>query len=203
MKLDFTKILILFLLILTIGFGLTWYFGGFDASKQRVKELEEDYKKLEKEKEAAEAKVEAWKEIFNEKDKQDKKMTQEVINAKTDANIARINAEKAKAELSKIQNSMSITKKEIEEMRNNPKAMTDDELLEDLIKNTSPTQQKKVNKVSEVKDKLEIKHRVKSGETLYSLSKEYNISASEIIEQNKFLSKKGLQVGQILTIKTN
>ena len=203
MKLDFTKILILFLLILTIGFGLTWYFGGFDASKQRVKELEEDYKKLEKEKEAAEAKVEAWKEIFNEKDKQDKKMTQEVINAKTDANIARINAEKAKAELSKIQNSMSITRKEIEEMRNNPKAMTDDELLEDLIKNTSPTQQKKVNKVSEVKDKLEIKHRVKSGETLYSLSKEYNISASEIIEQNKFLSKKGLQVGQILTIKTN
>jgi len=203
MKLDFTKILILFLLISTIGFGLTWYFGGFDASKQRVKELEEDYKKLEKEKEAAEAKVEAWKEIFNEKDKQDKKMTQEVINAKTDANIARINAEKAKAELSKIQNSMSITRKEIEEMRNNPKAMTDDELLEDLIKNTSPSQQKKVNKVSEVKDKLEIKHRVKSGETLYSLSKEYNISASEIIEQNKFLSKKGLQVGQILTIKTN
>jgi LysM repeat protein len=203
MKLDFTKILILFLLISTIGFGLTWYFGGFDASKQRVKELEKDYKKLEKEKEAAEAKVEAWKEIFNEKDKQDKKMTQEVINAKTDANIARINAEKAKAELSKIQNSMSITRKEIEEMRNNPKAMTDDELLEDLIKNTSPTQQKKVNKVSEVKDKLEIKHRVKSGETLYSLSKEYNISASEIIEQNKFLSKKGLQVGQILTIKTN
>ena len=67
MKLDFTKILILFLLISTIGFGLTWYFGGFDASKQRVKELEEDYKKLEKEKEAAEAKVEAWKEIFNEK----------------------------------------------------------------------------------------------------------------------------------------
>lgn len=200
MKLDFTKILILFLLISTIGFGLTWYFGGFDASKQRVKELEEDYKKLEKEKEAAEAKVEAWKEIFNEKDKQDKKMTQEVINAKTDANIARINAEKAKAELSKIQNSMSITKKEIEEMRNNPKAMTDDELLEDLIKNTSPTQQ---NKASEVKDKLEIKHRVKSGETLYSLFKEYNISTSEIIEQNKFLSKKGLQVGQILTIKTN
>jgi len=204
MKLDFTKILILFLFVSTIGFGLTWYFGGFDASKQRIKELEEDYKKLEKEKEVAEAKVEAWKEIFNEKDKQDKKMTQEIINAKTDANIARINAEKAKAELSKIENNMSITRKEIEEMRNNPKVMTDDELLEDLIKNTAtaPTQQKKVDKVSEVKDKLEIKHRVKSGETLYSLSKEYNISISEIIEQNKFLSK-GLQSGQILTIKTN
>lgn len=136
MKLDFTKILILFLLISTIGFGLTWYFGGFDASKQRVKELEEDYKKLEKEKEAAEAKVEAWKEIFNEKDKKDKKMTQEVINAKTDANIARINAEKAKEELKKIQGGMEQTRKEIEDMKNNPKVLTDDELLEDLIKNT-------------------------------------------------------------------
>jgi LysM repeat protein len=201
MKLDFTKILILFLLVSTIGFGLTWYFGGFDASKERVKELEEDYKKLEKEKEAAEAKIAAWKEIFDKKDKEDKKMTQEVINAKTDANVAKINAEKAKAELTKLQGGMSQTRKEIEEMRNNPKTLTDDELLEDLIKNTSSIQPK-VNKVSEITDnEEEIKHKVKVGETLYSLSKEYNISVSEIMEQNKFLSKKGLQVGQILTIK--
>lgn len=136
MKLDFTKILILFLLVSTIGFGLTWYFGGFDASKERVKQLQEDYKNLEKEKEAAEAKIATWKEIFDEKDKQDKKMTQEVINAKTDANVARINAEKTKAELSKIQSGMSQTRKEIEEMKHNPKVLTDDELLEDLIKNT-------------------------------------------------------------------
>lgn len=201
MKLDFTKILILFLLVSTIGFGLTWYFGGFDASKERVKQLQEDYKKLEKEKEVAEAKIAAWKEIFDKKDKEDKKMTQEVINAKTDANVARINAERSKAELSKLQGGMAQTRKEIEEMRNNPKVLTDDELLEDLIKNTS-IQPKKVNKVSETKDnEVEIKHKVKVGETLYSLAKEYNISVSEIMEQNKFLTKKGLQVGQILTIK--
>ena len=199
MKLDFTKILILFLLVSTIGFGLTWYFGGFDASKERVKQLEEDYKKLEKEKEAAEAKITAWKEIFDKKDKEDKKMTQEVIKAKTDANVAKINAERAKAELSKLQSGMSQTRKEIEEMRNNPKVLTDDELLEDLIKNTSSIQPKKVY---EIKDNaVEIKHKVKIGETLYSLSKEYNISVSEIMEQNKFLAKKGLQVGQVLTIK--
>jgi LysM repeat protein len=203
MKLDFTKILILFLLVSTIGFGLTWYFGGFDASKERVKQLEEDYKKLQKEKEAAEAKIVAWKEIFDKKDKEDKKMTQEVINAKTDANVAKINAEKAKAELTKLQGGMSQTRKEIEEMRNNPKTLTDDELLEDLIKNTSSIQPK-VNKVSEITNNgVEIKHKVKAGETLYSLSKEYNISVSEIMEQNKFLTKKGLQPGQTLTIKTN
>lgn len=201
MKLDFTKILILFLLVSTIGFGLTWYFGGFDASKERVKQLEEDYKKLEKEKEAAEATITAWKEIFDKKDKEDKKMTQEVIKAKTDANVAKINAERAKAELSKLQGGMSQTIKEIEEMRNNPKVLSDDELLEDLIKNTSSIQPK-VNKVSEITDnEIEVKHKVKAGETLYSLSKEYNISVTEIMEQNKFLSKKGLQVGQVLTIK--
>ena len=203
MKLDFTKILILFLLVSTIGFGLTWYFGGFDASKERVKELEEDYKKLEKEKEAAEAKIAAWKEIFEEKDKQDKKMTQEVINAKTDANVAKINAERAKSELSKLQSGMSQTRKEIEEMKNNPKVLTDDELLEELIKNTSSIESKKVSKLPEIKDNTEIKHKVLANETLYSLSKLYNVSVSEIMEQNKFLTKKGLQPGQTLTIKTN
>ena len=40
-------------------------------------------------------------------------------------------------------------------------------------------------------------------ETLYSLSKLYNVSVSEIMEQNKFLTNKGLQVGQTLTIKNN
>ncbi len=31
---------------------------------------------------------------------------------------------------------MEQTRKEIEDMKNNPKVLTDDELLEDLIKNT-------------------------------------------------------------------
>jgi LysM repeat protein len=203
MKLDFTKILILFLLVSTIGFGLTWYFGGFDASKERVKQLEEDYKKLEKEKIAAEAKIATWQEIYNKKDAEDKKMTQEVINAKSDAVIAKQNAEKAKAELSKLQSGMAQTRREIEELKNNPKVLTDDELLEDLIKNTASIETKKVNK-SEIKDnRIEIKHKVVVKETLYSLSKLYNVSVSEIMEQNKFLLKKGLQPGQTLTIKAN
>lgn len=201
MKLDFTKILILFLLVSTIGFGLTWYFGGFDASKQKVKELEEKYKKLEIENAAAEAKIATWQEIYNKKDAEDKKMAIEVGKAKSDAIVAKQNAEKAKAELSKLQGGMAQTRREIEELKNNPKVLTDDELLEDLIKNTSSIEIKKVNK-SEIKDRTEIKHKVTGRETLYSLSKLYNVSVSEIMEQNNFLIKKGLQVGQTLTIKT-
>ena len=136
MKFDFTKILILFLLVSTIGFGLTWYFGGHDASKEKVKQLEEDYKKLQQEKAAAEAKIATWKEVYKQKDDADKKLAVEVGKAKTDALVAKENAEKAKAELTKIQGGMAQTRQEIEEMKHNPKALTDEELLEDLIKNT-------------------------------------------------------------------
>ena len=136
MKFDFRKIAILFLLISSTGFGLTWYFGGYDVSKQRVKELEEEYKKLEEEKKAADAKVLVWKEVYNQKDAKDKKLAIEVGNAKAVAKIAKENAEKAKSELSKLQGGMVETRKEIEDMKHNPKVLTDDELLEDLIKNT-------------------------------------------------------------------
>ena len=74
MKLDIKSILILILLGLTLLFGFKWFFSGDKASKERVKQLEEDYKKLEKDKEAAEAKIAAWKEIFDKKDKEDKKV---------------------------------------------------------------------------------------------------------------------------------
>lgn len=136
MRFDFRKIAILFLLISSTGFGLTWYFGGYDTSKQKVKELEEEYKKLEQEKEAADVKVAAWKEIYEQKDAKDKKLAIEVGNAKAVAKTAKENAEKAKAELSKLQGGMNETRKEIEDMRHNPKVLTDDELLEELIKNT-------------------------------------------------------------------
>jgi LysM repeat protein len=200
---DFKKIVIIFLLVSTIGFGLTWYFGGFDASKQRVKQLEEEYKKLEKEKEAAEAKIAIWQDIYNKKDAEDKKLAIEVGTAKANAQRAKEDAEKAKKDLSRLQGGMAKTRKEIEELRNNPKVLTDDELLEDLIKNTSSIEKKNVNKLPENENKVQDKilHKVVGKETLYSLSKLYNVSVSEIMEQNKFLKNKGLQVGQTLTIK--
>ena len=136
MRIDFKKIMILFLLISSTGFGLVWYLGGYDPSKQKIKELEEEYKKLEQEKEAADAKIAAWKEVYNEKDAKDKKLAIEVGKAKSDAIVAKQNAEKAKAELTKLQGGMDQTRQEIEEMKHNPKVLTDDELLEDLIKNT-------------------------------------------------------------------
>ncbi|WP_309641583.1 LysM peptidoglycan-binding domain-containing protein [Flavobacterium sp.] len=48
-----------------------------------------------------------------------------------------------------------------------------------------------------------IKHKVEPKETLYSLSKKYNVSVDDIKLQNEDILKNGLQIGQILTIKTN
>lgn len=202
MKLDFNKILILFLLISTIGFGLTWYFRGFSESKERVKQLEKDYKILEAEKKVAEEKIVAWQEIYRLKDIEDKRLIIEVNNAKKEVIIARAMAAKFELELSNIKGDMAQTRREIEELKNNPKVLTDEELLKDLLKNTTPKDIQKSDKPSEITKVIEIKHKVLRKETLYSLSKLYNVSIYEIIEQNKFL-KNGLQTGQTLTIKTN
>lgn len=46
-------------------------------------------------------------------------------------------------------------------------------------------------------------HKVLPKETLYSLSKKYNVTVDEIKMQNEELLKNGLQIGQTLIIKTN
>lgn len=46
-----------------------------------------------------------------------------------------------------------------------------------------------------------ITHKVEPKETLYSLSRKYNVPVEEIKSQNEALLKNGLQIGQILTIK--
>jgi LysM repeat protein len=49
----------------------------------------------------------------------------------------------------------------------------------------------------------EIKHKVNLGETLYSISKKYDITVNEIISENEVMLENGLQSGQVLKIKTN
>ena len=48
-----------------------------------------------------------------------------------------------------------------------------------------------------------IMHKVEPKETLYSLSKKYNITVDQIKEQNAALLTNGLQIGQVLEIKLN
>lgn len=48
-----------------------------------------------------------------------------------------------------------------------------------------------------------VKHKVLPKETLYGLSKKYNISVEDIISHNEKILKNGLQSGQVLNIKIN
>ena len=48
-----------------------------------------------------------------------------------------------------------------------------------------------------------IMHKVEPKETLYSLSKKYNVTVDHIKEQNAALLINGLQIGQVLEIKLN
>lgn len=46
-----------------------------------------------------------------------------------------------------------------------------------------------------------VEHTVAPKETLYSLSRRYNVSVDDIKRQNDKLLKRGLQIGQVLTIR--
>lgn len=66
--------------------------------------------------------------------------------------------------------------------------------------------QEKINKkdADAPSDESEIiSHKVERKETLYSLSKKYNVTVDEITAQNPELAQHGLQVGEVLKIRTN
>ena len=63
------------------------------------------------------------------------------------------------------------------------------------------TESKSINE--QKKSEIEIRHKVEPKETLYGISKKHNISIDEIKQQNETLLQKGLQIGQILIIKSN
>ncbi len=135
MKYNLNNILIIILLITSIGFGLAWYFRGDNESKKRIKELENEFILLEQEKEKIDIKISVLKEIYAEKDAEDKRMTIEVTNAKNDVQKAKDDAKKAKDELLKLKGNIKKTLEDIEDIKNNTKVLTDDELLIDIKKN--------------------------------------------------------------------
>jgi peptidoglycan hydrolase CwlO-like protein len=136
-KLDIKTILILILLLISTVFGLMWFFRGNDASKERVKQLEAEYEKLEQEKATADAKILVWQGKFNAADAKDKKLAMEVTKSKADAKLADARAKKSKADLDKVQSGITENRKEIEALKKTPPVLTDDELLEALIKKTN------------------------------------------------------------------
>ena len=75
---------------------------------------------------------------------------------------------------------MTKTKKEIEELRNNPKILTDDELLEDLIKNTSS--------IENIRNKWKFKIKLGQTLTIKNINLKINNKNEKIIHNNNDIS---------------
>jgi chromosome segregation ATPase len=133
-KFDLKTILIIILLLVSMVFGSMWFFGGSDASKEKIKQLETEFKKLEKDKVAADSEIADWKSKYEDADKKDKQLELEVSRLKSAAKAAEDKAKKSKHDLDKLQSGISENRREIEYLKKNPPILSDDELLEALIK---------------------------------------------------------------------
>ena len=74
-----------------------------------------------------------------------------------------------------------------------------DETITSKTENTKPIAIQE-NSVPNSSENNVIHHKVAPKETLYSLSKKYNVAVDDIRRQNEALLKNGMQIGQILTI---
>lgn len=126
--------IIIALLVISSFFGLKWYLSGNDEDKERLKELEQKYEKLEEEKNAIDKDIANWKTKYQLKDAEDKKKAIEVAQAKKEAKFAIEKANKTKAELDNLKGGITKTRQEIEDFKKNPPQLTDEQLLESLNK---------------------------------------------------------------------
>lgn len=136
MKLDIKSILILVFLGISIFFGLKWFWSGDSASKERVKQLEKEYKLLEDQKKAVDLEIVAWKAKSDSLKKLDLKLQSEIAKQELLTKKAEADAQKSKANLDKIRQDLAETQHKIDEIKNHPPNRTGDDLLQSLKNKT-------------------------------------------------------------------
>jgi len=136
MKLDIKDILILVLLGISLFLGYSWYFKGNSGYKEKVKQLEKEYKELEKEKNLIDLEITKWKSKYDSLEVVDKKIQSDLLLLQEEVKRAEEEAKKSKQQLSKIRAELAETRKKIEEFKRNPPNRTGDDLLESLKNKT-------------------------------------------------------------------
>ena len=64
-------------------------------------------------------------------------------------------------------------------------------------------QQLKENELVVIHGEKFVLHQVRTGETLFSISKKYNVDSADLVENNPKIKKEGLKIGEILKIPYN
>ena len=136
MKVDIKKILILALIIFSIISGYKWFIGGDNVSKERVKQLDEEFKKLEIKKDSLTKSINKWKAKFDSLSVRDEELSK--INAKLEIDVkkAESDANTSKVNLDKLKGDISNTKNKIEDLKKNPTKRTGDDLLNSIKNKT-------------------------------------------------------------------
>lgn len=136
MKLDIKSILILVLLGLTLLFGFKWFFSGDKASKERVKQLEQQFKELESQKKLVDLEINSWRAKSDSLRQLDVKLQADLAKQAAQTKKAEIEAQKSKANLDRLKKDIAETEHKIEEFKKNPPNRTGDALLESLKNKT-------------------------------------------------------------------
>jgi len=136
MKLDIKSILILILLGLTLLFGFKWFFSGDKSSKERVKQLEQQFKELEAQKKAVDLEIITWRAKSDSLRQLDIKLQSEITKQEALTKKAEVEANKSKANLDKLRHDLAETQHKIDEIKNHPPNRTGDALLESLKNKT-------------------------------------------------------------------
>ena len=136
MKLDLKSILILVLLLTTLIFGYKWFYSNDSASKERVKQLELEFKELEKKKLANNLEIDSLKNAFNLLKLEDARLKEELVKLENEARLAEITAAQSKEKLAKLRAELAETRRKIEEFKKNPPNRTGDVLIQSLKNKT-------------------------------------------------------------------
>lgn len=134
-ELDIKTMLIILFFTLSVIFGLKWYFGS-NVDRDKVKELEKEFKELEKQKAETDERIKQWEYKFQELDKRDSDLReQQKIYEKQIITYTNI-VNKDKNELYELKKKMENTRKKIEEFKKNPPNRTGEDLINSIKNKT-------------------------------------------------------------------
>ncbi len=138
MKLDIKSIMILVLLGASLLFGYKWWFFGSenDASKERVKQLDIEYKKLEAQKKHLDVEIANWEDKFSKSEFEIAKLQIEISSLGLKSIRAENDANTSKAGLDKIKKELDEARRNIEKLKSDNNYKTGDELLESIKNKT-------------------------------------------------------------------
>jgi|688.fasta_scaffold04263_21 septal ring factor EnvC (AmiA/AmiB activator) len=129
-------ILISVLLLTSLIFGYKWFYSGNSASKERVKQLEAEFKELEKKKKESDTRIKYWETQFAALQAKSDSLNAEIDALEKQAKDAEVEAKKSKAKFEALSKQLAETRHKIEEFKKNPPNRTGDLLLESIKNKT-------------------------------------------------------------------